>query len=60
VRDAVRTLRDRVQRLAIDAAATPGADRVGPELGVLAYGLTLWLGVLAIISLVGGLILLRI
>jgi len=49
-----------VQRLAIDAAATPGAGRVGPELGVLAYGLTLWLGVLAIISLVGGLILLRI
>ncbi|HEY8730973.1 MAG TPA: hypothetical protein VIN69_03220 [Candidatus Limnocylindria bacterium] len=60
VRDAVRTLRDRVQRLAIDATATPGAGRVGPELGVLAYGLTLWLGVLAIISLVGGLILLRI
>ena len=60
VRDAVRVLRDRVQRLASDAAASPDGRRVGPELSVLAYGLTLWLGVLAVLSLIGGLVLLRV
>ena len=59
VRDSVRVLRDRVQRLANDAAASPDGTRVGPELSVLAYGLTLWLGILALLSLVGGVILLR-
>jgi hypothetical protein len=59
VRDAVRLLRDRVQQLARDAAASPDGRRVGPELSVLAYGLTLWLGVLAVLSLLGGLILTR-
>jgi len=59
VRDSVRVLRDRVQRLANDAAAAPGGRRVGPELSVLAYGLTLWLGVLALLSLFGGVLLLR-
>ena len=59
VRDSVRMLRDRVQRLATDAAASPGGARVGPELSVLAYGLTLWLGILALLSLLGGLLLLR-
>jgi hypothetical protein len=59
VRDAVRVLRDRVQQLARDAAASPDGRRVGPELSVLAYGLTLWLGVLAVLSLLGGLILTR-
>jgi hypothetical protein len=59
VRDAVRVLRDRVQRLARDAAASPDGRRVGPELSVLAYGLTLWLGVLAVLSLLSGLMLLR-
>jgi hypothetical protein len=59
VRDTVRVLRDRVQRLAKDAAASPDGRRVGPELSVLAYGLTLWLGVLAVLSLFGGLLLLR-
>ncbi|HEV2249149.1 MAG TPA: hypothetical protein VGT60_01415 [Candidatus Limnocylindria bacterium] len=59
VRDSIRVLRDRVQRLATDAAATPDGRRVGPELSVLAYGLTLWLGVLALLSLAAGLILLR-
>lgn len=58
VRDSIRLLRDRVQRLATDAAATPDG-RFGPELTVLAYGLTLWLGILAALSLVGGTILLR-
>ena len=60
VRDAVRVLRDRVQKLAADAAASPNGRRVGPELSVLAYGLTLWLGVLALLSLLAGVILLRI
>jgi hypothetical protein len=59
VRDSIRLLRDQVQRLARDAAATPDGRHVGPELSVLAYGLTLWLGILAILSLVGGLLLLR-
>lgn len=59
VRDSIRLLRDRVQRLATDAAATPDGGRFGPELTVLAYGLTLWLGILAALSLVGGTILLR-
>jgi ABC-type transporter Mla subunit MlaD len=59
VRDSVRTLRDRVQQLAKDAAASPDGRRVGPELSVLAYGLTLWLGILAVLSLVAGLLLLR-
>jgi hypothetical protein len=57
VRDAVRLLRDRVQRLASDAAATPDGRPIGPELRVLAYGLTLWLGVLAVLSVIGGVIL---
>ena len=60
VRDSVRVLRDRVQKLASDAAASPDGRRIGPELSVLAYGLTLWLGILAILSLLGGLILLRV
>jgi hypothetical protein len=60
VRDAVRVLRDRVQKLASDAAAAPDGRRVGPELSVLAYGLTLWLGVLALLSLIAGVILLRV
>jgi ABC-type transporter Mla subunit MlaD len=59
VRDSVRTLRDRVQQLARDAAASPDGRRVGPELSVLAYGLTLWLGILALLSLVAGVLLLR-
>ena len=59
VRDAIRVLRDRVQRLATDAAASPDGRHVGPELSVLAYGLTLWLGVLALLSLAGGVLLLR-
>jgi hypothetical protein len=59
VRDSIRVLRDRVQQLATDAAATPDGRRVGPELSVLAYGLTLWLGVLALLSVVAGLLLLR-
>jgi hypothetical protein len=59
VRDSIRILRDRVQRLASDAAATSDGRPVGPELSVLAYGLTLWLGILAIVSLLGGLLLLR-
>ncbi len=59
VRDTVRVLRDRVRRVASDAAASPGAIRVGPELGVLAYGLTLWLGVLSVLSLAVGLRLMR-
>jgi hypothetical protein len=59
VRDSVRTLRDRVQQLATDAAASPDGRRVGPELSVLAYGLTLWLGILAVLSLIAGLLLLR-
>jgi len=60
VRDSVRVLRDRVQKLASDAAASPDGRRVGPELSVLAYGLTLWLGVLALLSLLAGVVLLRI
>lgn len=60
VRDSVRVLRDRVQQLARDAAASPDGRRVGPELSVLAYGLTLWLGVLAVLSVIGGLVVLRI
>jgi hypothetical protein len=59
VRDSVRALRDRVQLLANDAAASPDGRRVGPELSVLAYGLTLWLGILAVLSLIAGLLLLR-
>ena len=59
VRDSVRTLRDRVQQLATDAAASSDGRRVGPELSVLAYGLTLWLGILAVLSLIAGLLLLR-
>jgi hypothetical protein len=59
VRDAIRVLRDRVQRLATDAATAPDRPRVGPELGMLAYGLTLWLAVLAGLSIVGGVLLLR-
>src|SRR5438552_5369421 len=59
VRDTVHVLRDRVQRLATDAAASPGAGRVGPELGVLAYGLTLWLGLLSVASFAAGLRLVR-
>jgi hypothetical protein len=59
VRDSVRVLRDRVQQLANDAAASPDGRRVGPELSVLAYGLTLWLGILALLSLVAGVLLLR-
>ncbi len=59
VRDSVRVLRDRVRRIAGDAAASPGAGRVGPELGLLAYGLTLWLGVLSAVSLAIGWRLLR-
>ncbi|MEA2660790.1 MAG: hypothetical protein QOH08_362, partial [Chloroflexota bacterium] len=60
VRDSVGTLRDRVQQLARDAAASPNGPRVGPELGILVYGLILWLGVFALISVAGGLILLRV
>lgn len=59
VSDSIRVLRDRVQRLARDAAAAPGGGSVGPELTVLAYGLTLWFGILAILSIVGGIVLLR-
>jgi hypothetical protein len=59
VRDSMRVLRDRVQRLASDAAAAPDGRRVGPELSVLAYGLTLWLGVLALLSVAAGLMLMR-
>ena len=59
VRDAIRVLRDRVQRLATDAAASPDGRPLGPELSVLAYGLTLWLGVLALLSLIAGVLLLR-
>ncbi len=59
VRDSVRVLRDRVRRIAGDAAASPGAGRVGPELGVLVYGLTLWLGILSGLSLAVGLRLVR-
>jgi hypothetical protein len=59
VRDSVRALRDRVHQLANDAAASPDGRRVGPELGVLAYGLTLWLGILAVLSVIAGLLLLR-
>jgi len=59
VRDSVRVLRDRVQQLATDAAASPDGRRVGPELSVLAYGLTLWLGILALLSLIAGVLLLR-
>ena len=59
VRDSVRLLRDRVQQLAKEAAASPDGRRLGPELSVVAYGLTLWLGLLALLSLVGGVILLR-
>jgi type II secretory pathway pseudopilin PulG len=60
VRDSIRVLRDRVQRLATDAAAAPDGRRVGPELSVLAYGVTLWLGVLALLSVAAGLLLLRV
>jgi hypothetical protein len=59
VRDSIAVLRDRVQRLANDAAANPNGPQLGPEMSVLAYGLTLWLGVLALISLGAGLLLLR-
>jgi len=59
VRDSVRLLRDRVQRLARDAAASPDGRPVGPELTVLAYGLTIWLGILALLSLAAGFMLLR-
>jgi hypothetical protein len=59
LRDSVRLLRDRVQQLAKEAAASPDGRRIGPELSVVAYGLTLWLGLLAVLSLVGGVILLR-
>jgi hypothetical protein len=59
VRDSVRVLRDRVQQLARDAAASPDGRRVGPELNVVAYGLTLWLGMLALLSLIAGVLLLR-
>ena len=59
VRDSVGTLRDRVQQLARDAAASPDAPRVGPELSILVYGLILWLGVFALLSVAGGLLLLR-
>jgi hypothetical protein len=59
LRDSVRVLRDRVQQLAKEAAASPGGPRIGPEISVLAYGLTLWLGILALLSLVSGIILLR-
>ena len=58
LRESVLVLRDRVQRLAADAAASSGR-RVGPELSVLAYGLTLWLGILALLSVAGGLTLVR-
>jgi hypothetical protein len=61
VRDSVRLLRDRVQQLAREAAAPPGGPRpLGPELTVLAYGLTLWLGILAVLSMLGGVALLRV
>jgi uncharacterized protein YoxC len=60
IRDSVRLLRDRVRQLAKDAAASPDGRRVGPELSVLAYGLTLWLGVLAVLSVLAGFILFRI
>ena len=59
VRDTVRVLRDRVRRIAGDAAASPSAGSVGPELGILAYGLTLWLGVLSALSLAVGIRLAR-
>lgn len=59
VRDSVRSLRDRVQQLARDAAASPDAPRVGPELSILVYGLILWLGVFALLSVAGGLLLRR-
>lgn len=59
VRDSVRLLRDRVRQLAAEAAAAPDGRRLGPELSVVAYGLTLWLGLLGLLSLVGGVILLR-
>lgn len=59
VRDTVRSLRDRVQQLARDAAASPDAPRGGPELSILVYGLILWLGVFALLSVAGGLLLLR-
>jgi hypothetical protein len=48
-----------VQQLAKEAAASPDGRKVGPELSVVAYGLTLWLGILAVMSLAGGIILLR-
>lgn len=59
VTESIRALRDRVQRLARDAAATPAGGSVGPMLTVLSYGLALWFAVLAIFSLVGGMLLLR-
>jgi hypothetical protein len=59
LRDSVRLLRERVQQLAKEAAASPDGRKVGPELSVVAYGLTLWLGILAVMSLAGGIILLR-
>jgi hypothetical protein len=59
VRDSVRSLRDRVEQLARDAAASPDAPRVGPELSILVYGLILWLGVFALLSVAGGLLLRR-
>jgi hypothetical protein len=59
VRDSVRLLRDRVQQLATDAAASADGRRVGPELSVLAYGLTLWLGILAVLSVIAVPLLLR-
>jgi hypothetical protein len=59
VRDDLRVLRDRVTQLARDAAATKDGPRVEPTLGVLVYGLAIWLGLLATASCVAGAVLLR-
>ena len=59
VRDDLRILRDRVTRLAKDAAAAKDGPRVEPAHGILAYGLAIWLGLLAIASVIAGTVLLR-
>ncbi len=59
VRDDLRILRDRVTGLAKDAAASKDGPRVEPALGILVYGLAIWLGLLATASFVGGVVLLR-
>ena len=59
VRDDLRILRDRVTQLAKDAAASKDGPRVEPALGILVYGLAIWLGLLATASFVAGVVLLR-